>query len=199
MRRCEKLAWLRAGYATLALVAPVLAILLLSGSPQGVKAQGTDSSTSTTPTLIAEQVSTTTVVQIPDDSLRAALEAQLGKSEGQPITAGETASLTTFTATGTGIVSIRGMEHATNLTNLSLQENSIWDLSPLAGLDKLELLELWHNLISDLEPLRGLPALNELHLDENAISNIEPLLDLPSFQILHVWRNDLDDEDLGNL
>ena len=36
------------------LVAPVLAILLLSGSPQVAKAQGTDSSTSTTPTLIAQ-------------------------------------------------------------------------------------------------------------------------------------------------
>lgn len=47
------------------------------------------------------------------------------------------ASLTTFSATGTRIVSIKGLEHATNLTELSLYENSIWDLSPLAGLDKL--------------------------------------------------------------
>ena len=88
-------------------------------------------------------MTTATVVIIPDDSLRAALEAELGKSVGRPIAAGEMASLTTFTATGTRIVSIRGIEHATNLTELSLQEKSIWDLSPLAGLDKLELLELW--------------------------------------------------------
>ena len=52
--RERKRAWMSAGYAIMVLVAPVLAILLLSGSPQVAKAQGTDSSTSTTPTLIAE-------------------------------------------------------------------------------------------------------------------------------------------------
>lgn len=76
--------WLRAGYAILALAALVLVFFLLSGSPRAVLAQWEGTSTSTAPTLIAEQVSTSTVVEVPDSNLRAALEAELGKSGGSP-------------------------------------------------------------------------------------------------------------------
>ena len=160
-------------------------------------AQDSSGGTSATPTLIVEPVSTSTVVEIPDRNLRAALEAEFGKEEDEPITVGEMASLTSFAATGTSIVSIRGLEHASNLTELSLEENTIWDLSPLAGLDKLELLELWDNIITNVEPLRGLASLQELHLGRNAITDVEPLLDLQSLEKLHIWGNYLDDEDLA--
>ncbi len=187
---------LRVGYTTLVLAAMAYMSFLHSGSPRTVMGQGESSSTSTAPTLIAEQVSTTSVVEIPDSKLRTALEAEFGKSEGEAITAGDMASLTTFTATGTSILSIRGLEHATNLTELKLEENSIWDLSPLAGLDKLELLQLGENIIVSVEPLRGLASLKELHLGRNAISDVEPLLDLRNLEILHLWSNNLDDDDL---
>ncbi len=190
---------LRAGYVVLAAMALGLATILLTASPRAVTAQDSGSGTSPVPVLISEPVSTSTVVEIPDPNLRAALEGEFGKSEGQPITVGDMASLTSFAATGTRILSIRGLEHATNVTKLSLYENSIWDLSPIAGLDKLEVLELWENIITSVEPLRGLESLYELHLGGNAISDVEPLLDVPKLEILHLWSNNLDDEDLAVL
>ena len=188
---------LRTGFVVLAAIALGLATVLLTDSPRAVMAQDSSSGAAVTPALISEPVSTSTVVEIPDRNLRAALEGEFGKDEGEPITVGEMASLTTFAATGTDVVSIRGLEHATNLTELSLEENTIWDLSPLAGLDRLELLELWDNIITSVEPLRGLASLQELHLGRNAITDVEPLLDLQSLEKLHIWGNDLDDEDLA--
>ena len=190
---------LRAGYVILAAIALGLATVLLIAWPRAAIAQDSGNGAAATPVLIAETVSTSTVIEVPDRNLRAALEAEFGKEEDEPITVGEMASLTSFAATGTRILSIRGLEHATNLTELSLEENTIWDLSPLAGLDKLELLELWDNIITSVEPLRGLVALHELHLGRNAITEVEPLLDLPSLEKLHIWGNDLDDEDLAVL
>ena len=190
---------LRAGYVILAAMALGLATVLLTASPRAVTAQDSGNGASTAPALISEPVSTSTAVEIPDRNLRAALEAEFGKSEGQPITVGDMASLTSFAATGTRILSIRGLEHATNATKLSLYDNSIWDLSPLADLDKLEVLELWENIITSAEPLRGLASLHELHLGGNAITDVEPLLDLPSLEILHLWSNRLDDDDLAVL
>ncbi len=189
----------RAGYVILAAMALGLAMVLLTATPRAVTAQESGNGTSATPVLISEPVSTSTVVEIPDPNLRAALEGEFGKSEGQPITVGDMASLTSFAATGTRILSIRGLEYATNATKLSLYENSIWDLSPIAGLDKLEVLELWENIITSVEPLRGLESLHELHLGGNAISDVEPLLDVPNLEILHLWSNNLDDEDLAVL
>ncbi len=192
----EKRGWLRVGYVILAAIALGLATVLLTASPRAVVAQDSGNGTSTAPALISEPVSTSTAVEIPDRNLRAALEAKFGKSDGEPITVGDMASLTSFAATGTRILSIRGLEHATNVTKLSLYENSIWDLSPIIGLDKLEVLELWENIITSVEPLRGLESLYELHLGGNAISDVEPLLEVPNLEILHLWSNNLDDEDL---
>ncbi len=194
VRRGGTVGRLRAAFLILATLALGLAALLPATSPHAAMAQ--DSGTSPTPALISEPVSPDTVVEIPDPNLRAALESEFGKSEGESITAGDMASLTSFAATGTRIVSLRGLEHATNVTKLSLYENSIWDLSPISGLDNLEVLELWDNIIVSVEPLRGLESLYELHLGGNGISDVEPLLDVPNLEILHVWSNNLDDDDL---
>ena len=185
--------------AVLAAIVLGLATILPTAAPRAAMAQDSGSGTSAAPALISEPVSTSTVVDVPDPNLRAALETELGKSDGESITVGDMASLTSFAATGTRILSIRGLEHATNVTKLSLYENSIWDLTPLAGLDNLEVLELWENIITSVEPLRGLESLYELHLGGNAITDVEPLLDVPNLQILHLWSNDLDDEDLAVL
>ena len=198
-----------------------MATLLLPGSISSALAQESDGASTATPTLISAPVSTTTDVYIPEDNLRAALEGALGKEEGQAITVAEMASLTSFAATSTSIVSIEGLEHATGLTELDLLENAISDITPLAGLTSLtslnlaensvsdigplsglvgiEVVTLFENSISDIEPLRGMTSLNELHLGGNFISDIEPLSELTTLEILHLWINNLADDDLEQL
>ena len=59
---------------------------------------------------------------------------------------------------------------------LSLYNNQISDISPLAGLNNLFQLELFDNQISDLSPLAGLNNLQWLWLDNNPISYESMLL-----------------------
>nr|WP_252192464.1 leucine-rich repeat domain-containing protein [Pseudoflavonifractor sp. MCC625] len=61
------------------------------------------------------------------------------------------------------------MQYAVNLKSLDLSENSITDLSPLAGLENLTYLELDRNNITDLAPLSGLTGLEHLNLYNNLI------------------------------
>lgn len=74
-----------------------------------------------------------------------------------------------------GIHSLEGMQYAVNLKSLDLSENSITDLSPLAGLENLTYLELDRNNITDLAPLSGLTGLEHLNLYNNLIYDITPL------------------------
>ena len=170
-----------------------MATLLLPGSISSALAQESDGASTATPTLISAPVSTTTDVYIPDDNLRAALEGALGKEEGQAITLAEMASLTSFAATSTSIVSIEGLEHATGLTALYLLENAISDITPLAGLTSLTSLNLAENSVSDIGPLSGLVGIEVLTLFENSISDIEPLRGMTSLNELHLGGNFISD------
>ena len=63
---------------------------------------------------------------------------------------------------------------------LDLGNNKIFDLSPLAKLEKLEILRLSQNKINDITPILSLPNLIVLELWENelnqdAIVSIEKL------------------------
>ena len=74
------------------------------------------------------------VVDIPDPSLRAAVESALGKASSDPITADEMATLTALDSNWIGPISdLTGLEGATNLTRLDLEGNSISDISPLVS------------------------------------------------------------------
>ncbi|WP_203639126.1 MucBP domain-containing protein [Levilactobacillus wangkuiensis] len=81
--------------------------------------------------------------------------------------------------------SLVGLEYATNLTSLSMGGNldaapgayygDIADVTPLAGLTKLEKLDLQHNRITDVTPLANLTNLKELLLAFNRIRDFSPL------------------------
>ena len=94
------------------------------------------------------------------------------------------------------IVNLTGLEHATQLTTLSLQENNISDLSPLAQLTQLTTLDLSDNNISDLTPLAQLTQLTTLSLGGwagNKISNILPLGQLTQLITLDLSDNNISD------
>ena len=71
---------------------------------------------------------TAQVVDIPDPRLRAKIEAVLGKASGATITPAEMATLTKLDVRARRISNLTGLEHATNLTKLYLDGNSISDL-----------------------------------------------------------------------
>ena len=128
-------------------------------------------------------------VNIPDPNLRAKIEATLGKASGATLTTADMARLTQLDAQNAGIRVLTGLEHATNLETLILDNNSISDLSALRGLTNLTGLALQSNTISDISAVSGLTNLTVLLLTDNTISNISPLARLTNLEGLSLWDN----------
>ena len=122
-------------------------------------------------------MATAQTVDIPDPNLRAAIETTLGKASGATITVAEMETLTFLDAIGRKIRVLKGLESAPNLRNLFLLDNSISDLTPLAGLTNLRFLALQNNAVSDLTPVIGLTNLIFLGLQNNAVSALSPLVE----------------------
>ena len=137
---------------------------------------------------------------VPDAGLRGAIETALGKEAGDPIASAEIGTLTQLIAESAGISNLAGLQFATNLTVLNLQENSISDLVPLVNLASLTELNLEDNSISDLSPLANLTNLTVLNLEDNSISDLSPLANLTSLRQLYLYYNSISDlSHLANL
>jgi len=67
---------------------------------------------------------------------------------------------------------------------LGLDSNDITDLSPLAGMVRLQRLSLWGNRIEDISPLETMVRLEELWLDRNPISKIDVIARFRELRIL---------------
>ena len=118
-------------------------------------------------------------IQIPDPKLRAAIEEALGKASGDIITTSEMETLEEFSASGSEIENLEGLQFATNLEDLNIWSTSVSNLSPLAGLTKLSRLRFTGAPASDLSPLSGLTNLRTLILYAIGPSGLDaPLLDI---------------------
>ena len=124
-------------------------------------------------------------VKIPDRNLRTKIEKALVKASGATITPAEMATLTKLDVRARRISNLTGLEHATNLTWLSLWGNSISDISSVAGLTKLTALYLWGNNISDLLPLvanTGLGSRDTVNVQSNPLSYLSIHAHIPTLQ-----------------
>ncbi len=79
-----------------------------------------------------------------------------------------------------------------HLYALSLWDNDITDISPLANMTSLESLTLWENPISDIRPLANLTNLYYLDLDDTLVSDVTPLYGLPNLEILYISGENFD-------
>ena len=90
------------------------------------------------------------------------------------------------------VMDLTGLEKATNLTRLDLDNNKIENIEPLKGLTNLTSLYLQSNKIENIEPLRGLTSLTSLYLVYNKIGNIEPLKGLSNLTSLSLYNNKIE-------
>lgn len=145
---------------------------------------------------------------VPDPGFAACLNGYLGQAPTAPITAAQLADLgmiwiadgpsngqTTHTVDcyTRAIRSVEGAQYLTHVSVLNLFDNSISDLTPLAGLVGLTSLVLDFNRISDVSPLGGLSELMELRLTGNQISDVSPLGGLTRLNRLTVGMNQITD------
>lgn len=125
-------------------------------------------------------------VQFKDNVLKTAVEEALGIADPTPM---DMRSLTILRANGLGITDLTGLEHAINLSDLSLQSNSISDLAPLRELVNLRQLYLSSNKIRDIYALTNLSKLNNLFLDRNELEDISDLAGLSRLERLELHNN----------
>ena len=102
-------------------------------------------------------------------------------------------SLTSLTVSNQEVSYIPPLASLTELTTLNLARNSISDISSLAGLTNLETLNLAENNISDIRPLANLTELTTLNLTRNSISTIPPLGNLTKLTALRFSKNSVRD------
>jgi hypothetical protein len=85
------------------------------------------------------------------------------------------------------------LQELMSLTHLFLFHNQISDISPLEELTSLTQLSLANNQISDISPLKDIKSLTQLSLARNKISDISPLKELKSLTKLFLHNNQLID------
>ncbi len=135
--------------------------------------------------------------------------------EGEP-TCADLEQLTTLDATGRGVRDLLGLEHATALVSLRLDDNDVSELRPITRLSSLRFLYLAGNPLRDLtplgnlddlfvlslhgveaipnlEPLRRMTRLEHAYLSGTGASDGTPLAGLARLRILHLESNQLDD------
>ena len=122
---------------------------------------------------------------LPDPSLSNRVCQTLGQPGGD-LTSVDMLSLASLFAPGANIDTLSGLEWATNLTTLNLDNNAISDLTPLRSLWSLTSLSLYGNRITDLSPLAGLTNLSYLNLGHNPITNYAALAGLTNLNALYL-------------
>ena len=132
-------------------------------------------------------------VYIPDANLREVIEDALDKAPGDVITAEDMKTLVDLRAVGRGIRDLTGLETATDLEELYLQNNPISDISPLAGLVKLKEINLRNSSLSDVSPLSELILLKEVRFSGESIVDLSPLAGLTNLEGVGAWSTSVSD------
>jgi hypothetical protein len=120
---------------------------------------------------------------LPDSSLSNRVCQTLGQL-GDDFTSVDMLSLITLAGSGASIGNLSGLQRATNLRALHLDNNVISDLTPLQSLWSVTNLSLYGNLITDLSPLSGLTNLTYLNVGHNPITNYVALAGLTNLNAL---------------
>ena len=131
------------------------------------------------------------VVEFEDYYLERQIRSDLSLSEDEPITKEALSKLTNLFALDSQVESLIGLEHAVNLTSITLAENHITDISPLSGLKKLEYLDLENNDISSIAALKDL-SLQTLLLSNNPITTIDALSGMSNLTYLYLEGTAID-------
>ena len=91
-----------------------------------------------------------------------------------------------------GVEDLTPLAGLPKLEQLFVSHSDIRDLSPLAGLVNLELIHMGTST-SDLSPLAGLTKLRNLYLPDEDISDLTPLAGLTNLEELYLFGNDVTD------
>jgi hypothetical protein len=113
-------------------------------------------------------------VYFPDAVLETDIRWALEIPAPTPITTEDMAELRYF-GCSSGVASFEGLQYAVNLDHADLGHGQVNDLSPLAGLTRLDILNLVDYQITDVSPLSERVGMLYLNLRGNRISDVSAL------------------------
>ena len=163
-------------------------------TPSEVSTQNTSASTQTTPQNTADSTAATSPVAFTEPLIEQAVRKELSLSEDVPITTAMLDSVTTLRIVGTDLMdkedTFWGIGHHVDGkdNDFGSTRGSISDLTDLSQMKNLEVLSLCNEKIDDLSPLAGLP-LRELYLSDNMISDFSILSEFTDLEILCIRGN----------
>ena len=133
-------------------------------------------------------------VNIPDEKLAELLRHSLNLNPIDPIPKKQLSELTELRIEYyQEIKGLKGLEHATGLTDLTISGYENEDLSLLSKFTKLENLVISFNSVSNIKPLENLTQLTGLTLNRNSISDLKPLANLTNLETLYLGHNPITD------
>ena len=132
-------------------------------------------------------------IHIPDPDLREAVEEALGKTAGAEINTSDATTITSLIVAGPGVTDLTGIQHFTNLKQLSLENTQVSDLAPLAGLSNLTALNLNGTDISDFFSLAPLTNLNRLYFGNTQITDLTLLAAFTNLSQVSLAQTDVSD------
>lgn len=122
-------------------------------------------------------------VEIPDPVLRTKVEEQLnfltGHTLGDPITKADLRRLPLLFISSPDLTSLEGLQYATNLVALGIDNNNLTDLTPIKNLTKLQQLSLVNTGLTNLDVVTNLKSLTTLNVSNNKITDFSALKELP--------------------
>ncbi len=137
----------------------------------------------------------TDIVNIPDESLKRAINQQIGNPLDADITVGDMESLKRLEIKtyNPPINELTGLEYAINLEKLDAETQAIDNIEALKDLVNLKYLNLNNNNVNNIKPLENLIMLETLNLNNNNINDINPLNKLTNMFTLTMKQNNIDD------
>ena len=132
------------------------------------------------------------VITFPDPELLGEIRRILNQPSGD-ILLSQGLTIRTLDFEEGGVASWTGMENLANLTTARIGYNSAPDLSPLSGLQRLQILSARGMNLSSLAPLADLRSLMSLNLRENNVSDLGPLAGLTQLRELVLSFNPVQD------
>lgn len=157
-------------------------------------------------------------ITMPDNILRACINADLGQGATDPITEAQAATVTTVDCQTMGITDITGLETMPNLETIWLNNNGgITNLDPIKNLAKVRSLSLnfvnvtdadlpglvtspdlihlglWRSGLTDISALSTAASLQSLTLRDNQITDVSHLTTLTDLNYLFLEDNEIDD------
>jgi Leucine-rich repeat (LRR) protein len=133
------------------------------------------------------------IITFPDTGLQAAVRRQINRPTGV-IHRIDIMNMTFLDANGAGIESLIGLEHCTNLMVIYMSGNPlVSDLTPLAGLRKLNGLQFSNGNITDITPMDSLANLEGISLRGNPVADISTLSHLLNLHLMELSQTHITD------